>query len=310
MATPEAQLSPPNGAGKALAPRAPVAAETRISFETVGGFEAMQRAAALLSASSLVPEVYRGDIANCVIALNMAQRLGADPLMVMQNLYLVHGRPAWSASFLIASVNSCGRFAPLRFRWTGERGQDSWGCIAYTNERGSDAVLEGSEITVGMAKAEGWYGKNGSKWKTMPQQMLMYRSASFWARAYAPELTMGLQTRDEVEDSVDITPSSARTLGVHEQIAAPPRPMPDAAAVPAEQSAEAPKEAQAAAPAEAAPPPPTDPLLDAMLAAKSLKELQEVGKRIRAVTDEAKKEEYRVIYQARATELQKAEVAK
>ena len=37
-----------------------------------------------------------------LIAQNMARRMGADLLMVMQNLYVVHGRPGWSAQFLIA----------------------------------------------------------------------------------------------------------------------------------------------------------------------------------------------------------------
>ena len=51
-----------------------------------------------------------------------------------------------------------------------------------------------------MAKDEGWSTKNGSKWKTMPEQMLRYRSASFFGRIYAPEILMGFKTTDEVED--------------------------------------------------------------------------------------------------------------
>ena len=68
-----------------------------VGLTTIQGFELAQRAAKLLSSSSLVPERYRGNIADCVVALNMAQRMGADPLMAMQNLYIVHGTPAWSS---------------------------------------------------------------------------------------------------------------------------------------------------------------------------------------------------------------------
>ena len=64
-----------------------------------------------------------------------------------------------------------------------------------------EPILEGSEVTIELSKKEGWYAKTGSKWQTMAQQMLMYRSASWLVRAYAPELAMGLHTRDEVEDS-------------------------------------------------------------------------------------------------------------
>ena len=60
-----------------------------------------------------------------------------------------------------------------------------------------------------MAIQEGWYFKKGSKWQTMPQQMAMYRAAAFFGRVYAPEVTMGIYTKDEVEDFTearDVTP--------------------------------------------------------------------------------------------------------
>ena len=52
-----------------------------------------------------------------------------------------------------------------------------------------------------MAKDEGWLGKNGSKWKTMPQLMLRYRAASFFSSLNCPELTMGIYTKEEIEDN-------------------------------------------------------------------------------------------------------------
>ena len=45
--------------------------------------------------------------------------------------------------------------------------------------------------SIAMAKAEGWYAKNGSKWKTMEDLMLRYRSAAFFARTVAPEVALG-----------------------------------------------------------------------------------------------------------------------
>jgi hypothetical protein len=38
----------------------------------------------------------------------------------------------------------------------------------------------------------------------MTKQMLMYRAASFWTNAYAPELSMGMKTDDEIRDIVDV----------------------------------------------------------------------------------------------------------
>ena len=176
-----------------------------MGFASLQSFELMQRAAKLLTASSLVPKDYQGNLPNCVIALNMAQRLGADPLMVMQNLYVVHGRPSWSAQFLIACFNQCGRYSTMKFRWIGERGKDSWGCIAYAKELSTGELIEGPEITIALSKEEGWFQKNGSKWKTIPQLMLMYRSAAWLVRTHAPELSMGLQTQEEIQDVYDAT---------------------------------------------------------------------------------------------------------
>lgn len=183
-----------------------------MGFGTAQGFEMMQRAAKLLSSSSLVPKEYQGNLPNCVIALNMANRMYADPLMVMQNLVVVHGRPTWSSQFAIATINSCGRFTALRYEWVGDEGKDSWGCRAWAIEKATGEKLTGSTITVGLAKKEGWYsrkdrhGNETSKWQTMPQQMLMYRAASWFVRAYAPELMMGLHTAEEIGDIVDVAP--------------------------------------------------------------------------------------------------------
>lgn len=172
-------------------------------FGSLQSFELAQRAANLLAKSSLVPKEYQGNIPNCVIALNMASRMNADPLMVMQNLYIVHGSPSWSSQFLISTFNTCGRFTAIRYEWTGKQGADSWGCKAWAAEKETGEKLEGSEVTIGMAKKEGWYNKNGSKWQTMPQQMLMYRAAAWFVRAYAPELAMGMHTEYEVMDVYD-----------------------------------------------------------------------------------------------------------
>lgn len=176
------------------------------------GFELAQRAAKLLASSSLVPKEYQGNVPNCVIALNMANRVGADPLMVMQNLVIVHGRPTWSSQFLIATVNTCGRFSALRYEFFGEQNSDNWGCRAWAIEKSTGEKLIGTDVTIALAKKEGWHGKNGSKWQTMPQQMLMYRSGSWWARAYAPELSMGLHTADEVADIIDFTDDGSYTV--------------------------------------------------------------------------------------------------
>lgn len=218
-------------------------------------FELSQRIAKMLSSSTLVPEQYRATIqkkagkdeygnqlwreepnpnglSNCVIALNMSNRMGADPLMVMQNLYLVNGRPSWSSQFIMAGINSSGRFSALRFEledlgekevecvetvWENRKPKKifktvkihDFSCVAWAIERETGERLESSKITIEMAVKEGWYTKEGSKWQTMSEQMLRYRAASFFGRVYAPELLMGLRSAEEEQDRIiDVTPEA------------------------------------------------------------------------------------------------------
>jgi len=173
-------------------------------FLDPNAFEQAQRSAKALSSSGLVPKEYQNNIPSTLIALDIASRIGASPLMVMQHLYIVHGKPSWSSTFLIAALNSCGRFHPLRYEITGE-GKEK-GCIAWTTEKGSTERLESPKITLKMAEEEGWLTKAGSKWKTMPELMMRYRAAAFFSRLFAPELTMGMQTVEESQDinTIDI----------------------------------------------------------------------------------------------------------
>lgn len=189
-------------------------------FQSAEGFALLQRMANMFVGSTLVPEQFRGEknFGNCVIALNMAQRLGADPLMVMQNLYVVYGTPSWSSKFMIAMFNQCGRYESIRYEETGTKGTDTQGIIAWAKEKSTGEILKGPEITIKTAKDEGWFAKSGSKWKTMPDQMLRYRAAAWFIRTTAPELSMGLQTIDEVTETIDVTPERLMKNPIAEEI--------------------------------------------------------------------------------------------
>lgn len=182
--------------------------------QTVKQFEVMQRMAQMYTTSTIVPDTYKGNLGNCVIALDMSMRMGCNPLMTMQNLYIVHGNPAFSSKFLIATINASGRFSPLRYEFRGEDGKPNYGCrcVAYeSSDKEHKEPLHGDWITLDMAEKEGWTAKNGSKWKSMPSQMLRYRAAAFWQRVYCPEISMGLITKEEAEDIVDAEYEEVKT---------------------------------------------------------------------------------------------------
>lgn len=175
-----------------------VTAEVQPSFfVTKDSFEHVQRVATMFSKSELVPKRYQGNIGNCVIALEMASRIGASPLMVMQNLDVILGKPSWSSKFLIASLNASGKFSPLRYEEDDQNGGRTR-AVAYDKMTGEKVY--GAWVSMDMAKAEKWIEKSGSKWQTLPELMRRYRAASFFTNQFAPEVSMGLQTIEEVYD--------------------------------------------------------------------------------------------------------------
>ena len=166
----------------------------------LNNFQEAVHAAQFLANSNIVPSTYRAvtevkkgygqnatielvnnpnAVSNCLIALNMANRMGYDPLMIMQNLYLVEGRPAWSSQFIIAAVNACGKFSPLRFDivnhgmidveysetyWENKTKQqrqvktqvENVSCVAWAIEKATGERIESAKIDMVMAVKEGW----------------------------------------------------------------------------------------------------------------------------------------------------------
>lgn len=205
--------------------------EITSQFGTSSGFELLQRQAQMLANSSMVPEQFsifdkggkvkpadqqKYAVANAIIALEISHRIGASPLMVAQNLVVIYGRPTWSSQFVIAAINASGRFSALRFDISGAGDEKS--CVAWVLDRKTGDRLEGPPVSIGMAKKEGWYGKNGSKWQTLPELMLRYRAAAFFGRLYAPDLLMGMRSVDEAYDlgddviDVEATPSTVADI--------------------------------------------------------------------------------------------------
>jgi hypothetical protein len=190
-------------------------------FANQDSFNTGYKMAQILSASTIVPKTFQGNIGNTMIAIDIAQRLHTNPLMIMQNVYVVYGMPSFSAKFLIACINASGLFAtPLRYEFVGEKGKDDWGCYAYAIDKQGE-LLKGSTITIGIAKQKGWYQKDGSNWKVEPEQMLRYRAATRFQSAYCPEITCGLAVKEELEDAdyTEITTDNVEQLSAEEKLA-------------------------------------------------------------------------------------------
>lgn len=163
-------------------------------------FNQMARVSSVLAKSSIVPQNYQNKPEDCLIAFDMASRMGTNPLMVMQNLYVVKGKPSWSGQACAVLIANSRKFTDIEHIRTGEVGSDSRGCYYTAVDKHTGETLKGVEVTVAMAKAEGWYSQN-PKWRNLTELMLMYRAASFFAKEFCPDVLMGVQTDGDIEDS-------------------------------------------------------------------------------------------------------------
>lgn len=152
-----------------------------------------------LSKSEIIPQSYKGKPADCLIAIDIANRLGLSPAIVMQNSQCVRGNFTWKGSACKAMIDGCGRYQKTRYVYVGEEGKDSYGCYLEAIDNDGD-IIKGVPVTIAMAKKEGWYNKDGSKWQTMSDLMLKYRAAAFFMRTECASIAMGFLTKEEVED--------------------------------------------------------------------------------------------------------------
>ena len=178
-------------------------------------FKVALKMAHVLSGSTMVPAIFQGNQANCLIALNLANRVKADPLMVMQKIYIINGKPAMEAQLQTALLQASGRFEPLKYVYSNE-GTDDWSCYAASREIKTGEIVKGPKVSIKMAKDEGWYGKKGSKWPSLPELMLAYRAASFFISIHDPACRMGLITREEAQDARQKTPQDVDVI-VHNE---------------------------------------------------------------------------------------------
>ena len=165
--------------------------------------------AKMLAQASAIPDAYRNKVGDCLIAIDLANRMGLSPVTIMQFSQVVKGNFSWKGQACKALIDGCGKFTGSHYVMSGKVGTMDRTCKLVATSKITGEVVEGPEVSMQMAKAEGWYDKSGSKWQTMPELMLKYRAAAFFARTECPESLMGFYTADEVRDIKGYEPDIA-----------------------------------------------------------------------------------------------------
>ena len=180
-------------------------------YSDVDLYQQFYKMAEGLSKTDLVPDNYKNKPENCLIAIDTARQIGAkNPLFVMQNLYIVKGKPSWSGQYCSALVYT--NFKNVKVNRMGDKNTNNLQGIFITATNKNGENCRGSVVTLEMAQKEGWVSKQGSKWQTMPEQMLIYRAFAFFARAYCPDKLLGMHDEFEIQDITPVDNSKAKNL--------------------------------------------------------------------------------------------------
>lgn len=213
-------------------------------FEDPERFVRQMEIATAFSKTQFVPTAFRGKPEDCLVALDLACRFELQPLAVFPEIYVIDNKASFSSKFLIALVNRSGRFSRIQWEegtdgeieavcseWkkNGERGQrDEWKqkftnfyAKAFFTELKTGERYESPVVDMRFADANGWILKPGSKWRTMPQIMCRYRSASILIKSVCPEIIAGLDFAEEAADIAEDRPPIVMTVRSE-----PPKPAP------------------------------------------------------------------------------------
>lgn len=184
-------------------------------------FDKTKDIAKALSSSDLVPDHFRGKPANVLIALEFAFRHDIAPFAAMQSLFVVHGKPGMAATMAISLARKNNVWKKLDYEVKGKDESLEVTAVATLHD---DTEIRNT-VTMKMAISGGW-AKNPI-YKTLPEQMLKYRSATFLIRAHFPEVLFGMHTTDELDDiqaAKNVTPAkpTQRIIDVEPTVETPP----------------------------------------------------------------------------------------
>jgi hypothetical protein len=159
-------------------------------------FDHAYKIAKVFADSDIVPKHFQGKAQNVFVALCMARNLKLDPMLALQNIYVVNGTPSLSSQMLIGLVNSSGLIEGSIVFESNNKTLEDLVITAKCKLKSGD--IASVSYSYANAKAAGLAVK--PPWKAAPEQMMRYRAAAFLCRSYFPQVALGLITKEEAEE--------------------------------------------------------------------------------------------------------------
>jgi hypothetical protein len=134
-------------------------------------------------------------IGNGTAAVLQGITLGIDPLMALQQIYIVHGRPGMYAKMMVALVQGHGHEV-----WDEDLSDTR--AVVCGRRKGSEHIIR-VVVTMDQARRAQWT-KNEAYAKT-PQDMLWSRAAARVCDRIASDVLKGIASVEEIRDTVQAT---------------------------------------------------------------------------------------------------------
>lgn len=146
-----------------------------------------------LADASLLPDAYRRQPANVLLALESGAALNVAPMVAIQEIHVIKGKPSPSAQLMAALVRRAGH----RLRITG----DATHAVCEIVRHDDPEFTFRSEWTMQRAAAA---GLTTDMWKKYPANMLKARAISECCRDACPDVVVGFgYTPEELGDPTD-----------------------------------------------------------------------------------------------------------
>ena len=183
----------------------------RRSLAPENASQAIQFAQLMARSDAAVPERFRNNPGLCLGVTMDAMIFGFNPFALARTAYVVSGAIGYEAKAYVAALNSSGFLRrKLKFTYSGEikgthRVKTKTGeidvpagtlkCKVVGDVVGEDEILEWETPELGSILQKG-----SPLWKSDPKLQLFYYGARAWARVHMPEVMLGIQTGDELQD--------------------------------------------------------------------------------------------------------------
>jgi hypothetical protein len=157
----------------------------------------------MLSQSDIIPKSLQGKPGNVYIILQMGTRLGIDPGFMLQNVYVVNGRPAMFGDLPLSIVRASGRLEWIKEGYRGEEksakdiGED-FTAVCEVKRYGQEPITQ--TFSVADAREANLWG-NAGPWKQYWKRMLKFRARGFALRDVFGDVLQGLACGEEERDA-------------------------------------------------------------------------------------------------------------